>query len=328
MEPYSLNTILMVFGGGIVGTALGGLWAIILCALLALVGIGVLLSGGSDFVLAQIAFGPIFGPHTGGFGAGLMAGCYAVWKKNHPGGSGKDILSPLLHTSGDVLVMGGVLSVAAHLLLQVIVKIPILNQSNGIAIALTVMALLTRFVFLKEGPFGQASSIKEHGLLGTNNYAISWAGWQSPMAKNIPMSFGMGLLSAGMAWGLKMQLDPLVAAGQVSGLGGFLAPLVIGWVFCILVLFPLLVSTGTIQQMPIMHCMAIIAAWTFMHTGSILAGGIAAIIAGMVQELSARLFYNHASTHVDPPAMAIAICTLLVNLLMKPEFLNLAALFH
>jgi hypothetical protein len=85
------------------------------------------------------------------------------------------------------------------------------------------------------------------------------------------------------------------------------------------VLFPLLVSTGTIQQMPIMHCMAIIAAWTFMHTGSILAGGIAAIIAGMVQELSARLFYNHASTHVDPPAMAIAICTLLVNLLMKPE---------
>lgn len=84
MEPYSLNTILMVFGGGIVGTALGGLWAIILCALLALVGIGVLLSGGSDFVLAQIAFGPIFGPHTGGFGAGLMAGCYAVWKKKPP----------------------------------------------------------------------------------------------------------------------------------------------------------------------------------------------------------------------------------------------------
>jgi hypothetical protein len=66
----------------------------------------------------------------------------------------------------------------------------------------------------------------------------------------------------------------------------------------------------------------------FMYTGSILAGGIAAIIAGMVQELSARLFYNHASTHVDPPSMAIAICTLLVNLLMKPEFLNLAALFH
>ena len=113
MEPFSLNTILMVFGGGIVGTALGGLWAIILCALLGLIGCGILLTGGSDFVLAQIAFGPIFGPHTGGFGAGLMAGCYAVWKKNHPGGSAKDILSPLLHTSGDVLVVGGLLSVAA-----------------------------------------------------------------------------------------------------------------------------------------------------------------------------------------------------------------------
>jgi hypothetical protein len=327
MEPYSLNTLLIVFGGGVIGTALGGLWAILICALIGLIGCGVLLAGGSDFVLAQIAFGPVFGPHVGGFGAGLMAGCYAVWRKNHPGGSAKDILSPLLHTSGDVLVMGGVLSVMAHLLLQVVVKIPIVNQSDGVAVTLVLMTFLTRAVFLKEGPLGQSTSIKEHGLFGTNNYAISWAGWQSPMAKNIPMSFGMGLLSAGLAWGFKMQLDPLVEAGTISGLGGFLAPLVIGWILCILILFPLLVSTGTIQQMPIMHCMAIIAGWAFMHTGSILVGGIAAVIAGMVQELSARLFYNHGTSHIDPPAVAIAICTLLINIIMKPEFLNLAALF-
>jgi peptidoglycan biosynthesis protein MviN/MurJ (putative lipid II flippase) len=73
--------------------------------------------------------------------------------------------------------------------------------------------------------------------------------------------------------------------------------------------------------------MAIIGAWTFMYTGSILAAGIAGVIAGIVQEVSARLFYNHGTTHIDPPAVAIAICTLLVNLLMKPEFLNMAALF-
>jgi hypothetical protein len=327
MEPYSLNTLLIVFGGGVIGTALGGLWAIVLCALFGLIGCGLLLAGGSDFVLAQIAFGPIFGPHTGGFGAGLMAGCYAVWKKNHPGGSAKDILSPLLHTSGDVLVVGGFLSVAAHLLLQLVVKVPILNQSDGIAVTLVVMTFLTRAVFLKEGPLGQADSIKEHGLFGTNDYAISWAGWQSPMSKNIPISFAMGLLSAGLAWGFKMQLDPLVEAGKISGLGGFLAPLVIGWILCILILIPLLVATGTIQQMPIMHCMAIIGAWAFMHTGSILLGGIAGVVAGIVQEGSARLFYNHGSSHIDPPAVGIAICTLLVNLLMKPEFLNLAALF-
>jgi hypothetical protein len=327
MEPYSLNTLLIVFGGGIIGTALGGLWAIILCALFGLIGCGILLSGGSDFVLAQIAFGPIFGPHTGGFGAALMAGCYAVMKKNHPGGSAKDILSPLLHTSGDVLLMGGALSVVAHLVLQVVVKIPIVNQSDGVAVTLVLMTFLTRAIFLKEGPLGQASSIKEHGLFGTNNYAISWAGWQSPMSKNIPMSFGMGLLSAGLAWGFKMQLDPLVEAGTVSGLGGFLAPLVIGWILCILILLPLQVSTGTIQQVPIMHCMAIIGAWAFMHTGSILLGGIVAVIAGMVQEASARLFYNHGSSHIDPPSVGIMICTLLINLAMKPEFLNLAALF-
>jgi hypothetical protein len=328
MEPYSLNTILIVFGGGVIGTALGGLWAIIICALIALIGCGILLCGGSDFVLAQIAFGSIFGPHVGGFAAPLVAGCYAVMRKKHPGGSAKDILTPLLHAGGDTLLVGGFAAVAAHLLLPLLAKIPVLNQTDLVALDLTIITLLARFVFLKEMPLGNAESIKKHGLFGTDNYTISWAGWQSPMSLNVPLSFGMGLLSAGLAWGLKNQLDPLAAAGKVSALGAFLAPLVIGWVVAILILTPLLVSTGKIQQVPIMHCMAIIGAWTFMHTGSILAAGVAGVIAGWVQEMvGARMFYNHGSSHIDPPATAIMVCTWLVNIIMKPEFLNMASLF-
>jgi hypothetical protein len=74
--------------------------------------------------------------------------------------------------------------------------------------------------------------------------------------------------------------------------------------------------------------MAIIGAWTFMHTGSILAAGVAGVIAGWVQEMvGARMFYNHGSSHIDPPATAIMVCTWLVNIIMKPEFLNMASLF-
>ncbi len=120
----------------------------------------------------------------------------------------------------------------------------------------------------------------------------------------------------------------MVAAGQISALGGFIAPLLVGWCTAILILMALQLGTGKIQQVPIMHCPSIIGAWVFMYTGSILAAGIAGLIAGVVQEISARVIYNHGTAHIDPPATAIMICTFLVNIIMKPEFLNLAALFN
>ncbi len=127
--------------------------------------------------------------------------------------------------------------------------------------------------------------------------------------------------------GIKNSLDPLVAAGTCSGVAGFVAPLVAGWALSLVILIPLLVTTGKIQQVPIMHCFSIIGAWGYMHTGSILVAAIAGVVAGIIQELSARVFYNHGSTHIDPPAVGILISTFLINIIMKPEFLNVAALF-
>lgn len=327
MDPFSLNTLLMVFGGGVIGAALGGLWAIIICASFALLGIGLLMAGGTDFLLLQVAFGPIFGPHVGGFGAGLIAGSYAVWRGKHPSGAAKDILTPLLHAGGDTLLVGGVAAVAAHLLLPVLAKIPLLGQSDLIAVDLFIMMILARLIFHKEGPLGNMQSIKEVGLLETKDYSISWAGWQSPMKVNIPIGIGAGILSASLAFGIKGALDPLVAAGTCSATAGFVAPLVAGWALSLVILVPLLVTDGKIQQMPIMHCFSIMGAWAFMYTGSILAAAIAGVVAGIVQELSARVFYNHGSTHIDPPAVSIMICTFLMSIIMKPEFLNVAALF-
>ncbi len=327
MDPFSLNTLLIVFGGGVIGAALGGLWAIILCAIFGLLGIAMLMVGGSDFLLLQVAFGPVFGPHVGGFGAGLVAGSYAVWRGKHPSGAAKDILTPLLHAGGDTLLVGGVASVMAHLLLQVLAKVPLLGQSDLVAVDLFIMMILARLIFHKEGPLGNMQSIKENGLLNTKDYTLSWAGWQSPMKVNIPIGIGAGILSAALAMGVKTAVDPFVAAGTISGTAGFVAPLVAGWCVAIILLIPLLCTEGKIQQMPIMHCFSIIGAWAFMYTGSILAAAVAGMIAGIVQELSARVFYNHGSTHIDPPAVGIMICTFLMSFLMKPEFLNLAALF-
>ncbi|GEM_PF-2806103 len=90
MEPFSIQTLVMCFAGGIVGGALGGLFSFIICGLMVMAGCLVIMASGSDFILLQVGLGPIFGPHVGGFASGVAAATYAAAvKKNHPGGAAK-----------------------------------------------------------------------------------------------------------------------------------------------------------------------------------------------------------------------------------------------
>lgn len=76
MEAWGLKTILVCFGGGIMGAAMGPLFSFVICGLVVLSGCMFVLGGGSDFILMQIGLGPVFGPHIG-FGAALVAATYA-----------------------------------------------------------------------------------------------------------------------------------------------------------------------------------------------------------------------------------------------------------
>ena len=106
MEPWSLSTLLLCFGGLVLG------------------GCFVVLAGGSDFLLLQVGLGPLFGPHVGGFAAGVAACTYAAGvKKNHPTSAGKDVLAMLTDTSGDVLLVGGAAAVFGHVVLQILLKV-------------------------------------------------------------------------------------------------------------------------------------------------------------------------------------------------------------
>lgn len=84
METWSFDTLLLVFGGGIVGAAFGGLWSVIMCAGLVVLGSAIVFAGGPDYLLMQVALGPVFGPHVGGFAAGLAAAAYAAGVRNNP----------------------------------------------------------------------------------------------------------------------------------------------------------------------------------------------------------------------------------------------------
>lgn len=321
MEPWGINTLLACFAGGIVGAALGGLFSFVLCGLLVLIGCAIVINGGSDFVLMQVGLGPVFGPHVGGFAAGVAAVTYAVgFKKNLRvpalGLGGKDILSPLLDTSWDVLLVGGIFALVSHALLQLLVKIPIINMADCIALAVALSALLARGLFFRESPWGRMDSIKEHGYW---RYPSQWVPWLNTPSREIVFGFGVGVFSGTLAWWAKGLLDPMAAAGEISSTAAFVVPLIICWAIAAITLIGLQLGTlasevqGEIQKVPVWHCQAILAALSFLLFGSIIIAGIVGILAAFLQDYMARMFWNHGSNHVDPPACAIAVGTLILN---------------
>lgn len=328
MEPWSLNTLLLTFGCGIFGACLGALWSFILVGFWVVCGCMVIAAGGSDFVLLQIGLGPIWGPHVGGFASGVAAATYAAgFRKNHPTGHAKDILSPLVDTSWDVLAIGGVFAVFGHTLAQLFPKVPIINQFDSLALSLFISYCVAKILFLKEMPWGSMDSIRKFGYLGTDNYAISWVGWQSPPSRLCLVGLGMGLLSGGVAMGFQGLLEPLVAKGAVSPTAAFVVPLIAAYGFAAVTLMILNFASGSIQKCPVTHAIAYCAALAYLYTGSLLIAGIAGVLSAFLQELGARMFYNHGNSHFDPPTVAVMFGSFIMALLFKPEFLNLAALF-
>ncbi|MCM1566335.1 MAG: hypothetical protein NC238_10380 [Dehalobacter sp.] len=328
MEPWSLNTLLLLFGCGIFGACLGALWSFILCGFLTLAGCLIIAAGGSDFMLLQVGLGPIWGPHVGGFASGVIAATYAAGvKKNHPTGHAKDILSPLVDTSWDVLVVGGVFALVGHALAQYLPKIPIINQFDALALSIFINFVIARLLFLKEMPWGNMDSIRKFGYLGTDNYTISWVGWQSPPSRLFVVGLSMGLMSGGLAMGFQNLLTPLVEKGTVSATAAFVAPLIMGWAFAAITLMILNFATGSIQKAPVTHAIAYCAALAFLFTGSLVVAGIAGILSAFLQELSARMFYNHGNNHFDPPAVTVMFGSFILAIMFKPEFMNLGAFF-
>jgi hypothetical protein len=322
--------LFLSFVGGIFGASLGGLWAFCLCGLITIVGCGLVLAGGSDFLLLQVGLGPIFGPQAGGFLAGVVACSYAAGLKgNHPGGkgAGKDIISPLIGTSWDVLVVGGLGSVICVLLIALLGKIPVVRETDVLAFGIILVSFVSRFLFQKEGFFGKSPTRKEFGLLGTNNYGISWIPWMAPFPRLIVLGFGVGGLSGGIAKFSSAALAPLLASGAISAGAAGTVPVIFCWGVCAVMLTALQLGQGNALKVPITHGMAVVGAVGFLSSGSIVFAAFCGILGALAQELCARLFYNHGNDHIDPPAAGISLSVFILNILFKPEWLNLSALF-
>lgn len=310
MEPLSLTTLLICFGGGILGGTLGGLLSFVLCGLFVFSGCLIALAGGGDFMFAVIGFGPVFGPHVGGFAAGVAAANYAQGvRKNHPTGGAKDILASLMPTSWDVLLVGGIFAVFGHLCNYWLASF--LSGQDTIAITVLISAFVSRAIFLRQSPFGSSESIKKFGLLGTDDYNLSWVPWMLPFSRMIMFAIGVGLASGGAA----MAIGNYAEAAGIAGPATVTAQVVIGWAIAAVTLIALQLGNDAIQRVPVWHCQAILAGIAWVNFGNLWICMIAAVAGALLQELGARLFWNHGDSHVDPPAFGIAVGTCILNLI-------------
>ena len=317
MEPWSVTTLLICFGGGIMGAALGALFSFIASGIIIFVGCAVVLAGGSNFILMQVGLGPVFGPQIE-FCAALVAVTYAVGvKKNFTPGTAKDILSPLVDTSWDVMLVGGIAGVFSHVLMNILVRIPVVNMFDCLALSIVLTIMIARILFMKEMPWGNSESIKKYGWLKTDNYSLSWVPWMAVPSRFAIFSFGVGILCGALAMITKGILDPMVAQGTIPASDAFVVPLIIGLSLAAISLIGLNFATGEIQKFPVWHAQAILSALAYLHFESIVIAGIVGVLAAFLQELMARMFWNHGSSHIDPPACTIASGTFILNIINK-----------
>ena len=273
-------TILIAFAGGIFGAAVGALQAFVILGFLILVGVAAQATGAD---LMSIPLGAAFGPHVGGFAAGVAAAAYAGKKGKIE--TGRDIVSALMGTnSPDVLLVGGIFSVGAYVLNWALSQISF-AWTDTVALTVVISAVVARLLW-GNGLFGQVKA-------GNARYApgpdTQWLPWQSTVAQRLLIGLGAGVLSAHAALLIGADNGGVVMGFAISAIS--------------------LTLLGLGVQVPVTHHITLVAAVAATASGSLLWGAVFGIGAGIVGEYMANTFLVHGDTHIDPPACTIVVLT-------------------
>lgn len=278
---------ILAFFGGVFASAIGGATSFILFGFLGIIGIGLLVATGSDVFLNSVALSPIFGPHAA-FAGGVAAAAYvgklsrenkligADGKSAEPF-SGGNIFAPLV-TTGNIgaLIVGGIFGVIGFTILYVLDNVVGLAADN-IAIAVVGTNIIARLVF---GDGELLSDLpKEANKLGmiTDNLAF-----------NILWSFSLAVVMGTIIDVIQIPLFGFV-------LGAF------GLIFIV---------AGI--KFPMIHHIALIGGMAMQVTGNIWLAGVFGVIAMLLCDTIGVTFNANAKSHIDPPAGAIIILSLIL----------------
>jgi hypothetical protein len=295
------QTALGALAGGLFGAAIGGLPAFIFNGFLALVGVALALAGAEYNFLANVTFGPTFGPHVT-FCGGAAAAAYAARKGKLE--NGRDIATPLAGTADmAILGVGAAFGLLGYVAVEVL-SAPDWMSTNTDVIALVVALsnVLARVMFGRTGVLGKMSDeARRRGRLRTGDDA-SWVQWQEGWKESLVLGGGLGIMAAWLA----------TNAGAIDDQT---ARLIVPFGYALSAIS--LIFLAFDRPVPVTHHMTLMGALGAVVFDNILWGAVFGILAALLGELFSRLFLIHGDTHIDPPAWAIFPVTTIILVIDK-----------
>ena len=334
-EPFIL-LLITALAGGAFGAAIGALPAFIFTGFvvflgegLAVLNRGVASAATSDIgytsITGVIGFGAITGPHIA-FAGGVAASAYAGKKypEMEPDGwdyhFGKNILYAF-GTKPDILAVGAIFGVVGVLLNQFFAAVLVVGGTgltDSIALTVAASAFIARVAF-GYPLIGKSSG---DGILDMSPFERE----EPRMAADggeVPLEHE-GRLATEPWLPHQYKWAGVTAIGLVGGiLGGFIyiktGSIFLGYAISAMSL--LFLQLG-VEKIPVTHHITLIGAVgavVFLPAAgavpALLAAGVFGAVSGLFGEVTQRMFYAHSGTHVDPPAMAIALAMVIVAVL-------------
>lgn len=331
-DLWAWEMLLATFAGGALGATLGGLQAFSLAGLMVVIGETYALvhrtvgAGVAPDITGSVAFGAVLGPHIA-FGGGAAAVAYAAKQgyldTDFAYHDAKHITRGLGNRP-DVLVVGGLFGIVGYWVAtaSTVVGLP----TDPVALGVVLSALAHRLVF---------------------GYQISGAApsqWfdMSPFERGERRQPDPTLTTDGGTG--RLVVEPwlpyqyrwshvTVLGGAVGVLGGYLAYLTGSafLAFGISVVALAFLCAG-VAHVPVTHHMSLPASTVAIASvdaakpltpaviaeamplgEAIVLGALFGILGALVGEVAQRIFYAHAETHLDPPAVSIVVTTLLIG---------------
>ncbi|WP_436924462.1 hypothetical protein [Halosimplex amylolyticum] len=332
-----LLLLITALAGGAFGAAIGALPAFIFTGFLVFLGEGIAIlqrevgaAGGIEGQLAAdvtgvIGFGVVTGPHIA-FAGGVAATAYAGKKypEMEPEGwdyhFGKNILYAF-GTKPDILAVGAVFGALGWLITEIGYAVVVVGGtalSDFIAVSVFATAFIARAVF--GYPIvgkSRGDSILDMSPFEREEPRMAADGGEVPPEHE-------GRLATEPWLPHQYKWSGVTAIGLVGGiLGGYIyiatESIFLGYAISAMSL--LFLNLG-VEKIPVTHHITLIGAVgavVFLPaTGpviALLAAGVFGAFSGLLGEVTQRMFYAHSGTHVDPPAMAIAIAMTVVAVL-------------
>ncbi|MDO5722264.1 MAG: hypothetical protein Q4P06_06970 [Actinomycetaceae bacterium] len=286
-------------GGGFLGAAIGANLAFGFTGVSILLGLGVLAATGNTIIIDYVAFGPVFGPHIA-FAGGVAAAAYAAKQgKLADTGGGKDLNTAMAGFGNpEALLVGAGFGVLGYIVQNLIAQIPWFGgHTDSVALTVMLSGILARVLFGKTGVVSWISNpTADH----------CWVPWQQEPKQYLVFGLLAGIFGAGTAVAVAVAFPELADVAQILP-------------FAISALCIIIISFGV--TVPVTHHMTIIAglagvkfmtAFGLSPLVAMIIGVAFGVFAAWLAEIMNRAFHAKGDTHIDPPAAAIWISTLII----------------